>query len=206
MKYCGQIIIVSTICSIIGIITISIISNIDLSRTSSTDFVIATLSLLVTILLGWNIYTLIDFKNKINKAKTDYDKLANEIENINQLAYDANIQTYYTLYQFYIENNKPAGAITALIMALSKMVDIDLAENHKTGNIKRFSNYLSETIKNNKNSDFLFGEINIPIIEADIKKIKNNKDYHYIKDKFDESFIKIDDMISKEKSKSPTNH
>lgn len=73
-------IIATTICSIIGIITISIFLNIELSETGSTDFVISVLSTLVTILIGWNIYTIIDVKSSIEKSEERIRSLEKELE------------------------------------------------------------------------------------------------------------------------------
>ena len=54
------------------------LGNIDLA-----GFIVAVLGLITTILLGWNIYTLIDFKEKIKEvrfAKQEVEKSINELK------------------------------------------------------------------------------------------------------------------------------
>lgn len=161
--------------------------------------IIGILALLVTILIGWNIYTVLDFKNQIFKAQIDYDSMNNKLKEADQMVYNANITTNYALYQFYTDSKKPAGAITAIIIALSAMIEMDLAGNNKIGNIKMFSQYLSTAVDEYNKGKFQFGDNNIRILESNIKKIKENKDYHYVMALFDESFSKIETIISNEK-------
>lgn len=68
--------------------------NIDLSNIELLTFITAVLGILVTILIGWNIYTLIDFKGKmkdIEKVKRDFRKIF-EINKATYLTHVANLE------------------------------------------------------------------------------------------------------------------
>lgn len=159
--------------------------------------IVGVLAILVTLLLGWNLFTLFDFKEKINKAELDYNELKRRISEANGLANDTNVSTSYALYLIFKERNHYAGAITALIQALSVMVDSDFDEYHKNGEFDNFSKYLSELMNNLKNCKF--GENNINILEKNMKKIRENKKYHFVRGLFEDSFNKIDYLILIEK-------
>lgn len=161
--------------------------------------IIGVLSILVTILLGWNIYTVIDFKSKIKKAQHDYKKLEGKIIETDQKAFDANISTNYVLYQFYDKNKEYPGAVTSLIIALANMIEIDLAENNKAGNIQRFSEYLKSSYTSMVEEKQQFGENNTKIIAKNINEIRSNKDYHYIENLFKDVFENIESSINTER-------
>ena len=68
--------------------------SIDLSNIELLTFITAVLGILVTILIGWNIYTLIDFKGKmkdIEKVKRDFSKIF-EINKATYLTHVANLE------------------------------------------------------------------------------------------------------------------
>jgi len=164
-----------------------------------SSLLVSVLSLLVTILVGWNIYTVIDFKAQIRKARRDYKKIEGSIKNSDQKAFDANISTNHALYQFYSNNKQYAGAVTSLIIALANMIQIDLAENNKAGNITRFSTYLDNSYKSMIKENQQFGENNIRIIEKNMGIICSNEGYHFIESLFKDTFDEIKNTIAKEK-------
>lgn len=153
--------------------------------------IVAILSILVTILIGWNIFTVIDFKEKIQESLRRYDELNNKLDNAKQLAYDANITTNYALYNFYQNQRAFGGAIASLILTLSFMVECDLSENFRTGNINKVAQCLNKIIE----EDIEFGQNNMRIIEKKITEIRNNKNYHFIKHLFESNFKQIESKI-----------
>lgn len=159
--------------------------------------IVGVLAILVTLMLGWNLFTLFDFKEKINKAELDYDELKERITKANGLANDTNVSTNYALYLIFKESSHYAGAITALIQALAVMADSDFDEYHKMGEFDKFSKYLSELMNNLDNCNF--GENNINILEKNMKKIRENKKYHFVRGLLEDSFNKIDYLILPEK-------
>ena len=99
-------------------------------------FIVAVLGLITTILLGWNIYTLIDFKQKMNeieKIKRDFNK----IFELNRATYTKHIaeleESIATIYGLESGQYKDKHVETEWIANL-----ISAALHHaKTGNNER---------------------------------------------------------------------
>ena len=103
-------------------------SNIDIA-----GFIVAVLGVITTILLGWNIYTLIDFKNKmdeIEKTKRDFRKIF-EVNRVTYLTHVAEIEeSISTIYGLKFGQYKDKYVETEWIVSL-----ISAALHHaKTGN------------------------------------------------------------------------
>ena len=84
---------------------------------TDASFIVNVLSILVTVLIGWNIYQLVDLKNikknheaQINEIKKDFDDRANDIESDNFIETTA-------LYNILSskEKDKPAQYLAACI-------------------------------------------------------------------------------------------
>ena len=60
------------------LVLIGLITNITFCRMYSPDFIISVLSLLVTILIGWQIYTIINIDKKIAEHIKDINKQIRE--------------------------------------------------------------------------------------------------------------------------------
>lgn len=73
------------------------LSNIDIA-----SFIVAVLGLITTVLLGWNIYTLIDFKNKISGIDRREKEIANKLAEIEKNSNILNAHTHDTIANTYI--------------------------------------------------------------------------------------------------------
>lgn len=202
MKDIKQIIPLFLICTtviVMILVLFGLTTNITFSRLYSPDFVISILSLLITILIGWQIFTVINFKAETEKQKEECSAITKKIENIHQISYDAYISAYYGLYIVFNDSGKVPGAITSIILGLDAMAKIDLAGNHKAGNINRFIDYLDKELHTETSAKWQFGKNNIAILEEKIKDIQENSDYHYIEDKLGKLLKQVEEIIQQEK-------
>lgn len=97
MKDIKQIIQMSLICTtsiVMILVLIGLITNITFCRMYSPDFIISVLSLLVTILIGWQIYTIINIDKKIAEHIKDINKQIRE-----DIKYNSNTFTLVCLAQ-----------------------------------------------------------------------------------------------------------
>lgn len=185
---------------VISIATALILIHTDISKSDCTFCIgsasTTVLSILVTILIGWNIYTVFDFKSENEKSIKNFDEINKRFDAVQGRARNALISSNYTLYTVFHNEQQPAGAITSLILVLSTMIENDFENNLKENNIVRCSEYLDKELQ--IMNGFYFGETNIKILMSEIKKIRENKFYSLIEDKFEDSFKRIEELISKE--------
>lgn len=172
-----------------------------LSRNQSVEFdyigaIIGILSILFTVLMAWNIYTVFDYKESIRKSKHDYEDLNKRFNEINDSTSLLQIETQYALYQVYKWNNKHAGAITTLIVMLSRMMEHDLSRHNETGEIDRFIKCLKDEL--NTSEKYEFGEVNVKINREYIKRIRANSGYHFVKNRIESTLERIEEIINKE--------
>ena len=86
-----------------------------LPRTDGLDYIgviVGILSLLVTILIGWNIYTVIDFNKKKEELSKNEAVLSDLILRVNNntTADSAALEFYFAyLYAYLLTNNEPLG-------------------------------------------------------------------------------------------------
>ena len=86
-----------------------------LPRTSGLDYIgviVAILTLLVTILIGWNIYTVIDFNKKKEELSKNEAVLSDLILRVNNntTADSAALEFYFAyLYAYLLTHNEPFG-------------------------------------------------------------------------------------------------
>ncbi|WP_456098516.1 hypothetical protein [Prevotella histicola] len=86
-----------------------------LPRTDGLDYIgviVGILSLLVTILIGWNIYTVIDFNKKKEELSKNEAVLSDLILRVNNntTADSAALEFYFAyLYAYLLTNNEPFG-------------------------------------------------------------------------------------------------
>ena len=86
-----------------------------LPRTDGLDYIgviVGILSLLVTILIGWNIYTVIDFNKKKDELSKNEAVLGDLILRVNNntTADSAALEFYFAyLYAYLLTNNEPLG-------------------------------------------------------------------------------------------------
>ena len=123
------------------------LSNIDLAA-----FIVAVLGLITTILLGWNLYTLIDFKQKMNeieKIKRDFNKIF-ELNRATYIAHIADIEeSIAIIYGLKLEQYKETNAETEWISHLI----YSALHYAKTGNKKKGNLLIHEAIEAIKHVD-----------------------------------------------------
>ncbi len=88
MKDIKQIIPLFLICTTVIVMILVLFGltiNITFSRLNSPDFAISILSLLVTILIGWQIYSIIDVRKTIEMQNTEISNFRNTINEMNEL-------------------------------------------------------------------------------------------------------------------------
>lgn len=93
---------------------------------------VGILSLLVTVLIGWNIYVLIDFKKNINDAEQKHNYLVHHTETSLLIMYKANADIAY-------EKNNLFGLINNSIFAIGIAIQL--------GNIKLGESLLKRVLE-----------------------------------------------------------
>lgn len=83
---------------------------------------IGVLSLLVTVLIGWNIYTVFDSNNRIDKLKRYVDEFRDRSNaTINSLQ----MQTYMSLADFYRKSNVPHEYLIHSLLVVKHAINTD---------------------------------------------------------------------------------
>lgn len=152
-------------------------------NTSEDSILTSVLSILVTVLIGWNIFQLIDirgFKHTIE-------------EDVNEKVRGVLATLYYNSYQSF-KNNSIVGAITSLILCINQLLKNTEEEED---NIKRIIDELNN-LSNDLSDNDKFGENNVRILKRNIKEIKKNKDYKIYKNYIDATLNSINNRIKKE--------
>ena len=163
--------------------------------------IVGVLSILVTALLGWNIYQVID----IRSIKNDFDLIRREAARINNKAFDASSRANHSMYLFFRNNEQYPGAVTSLILCLSDMIESDLISNVKEKNIDRNSENLKECVQEMIARSQEFGDNNIGIIKRALSTIKENENYDFIHKQYCDLFEKIESaIVGEDKMKAKT--
>lgn len=160
--------------------------------------IIGSLSLLTAVLIGWNIYTVIDFKE--NSKKINFivkQSKINKKEYESQLNKSLSI-SYYSSYLCFLNSKEYAGAITALICSIRYLIE-DVKGNYQVENFEQQSTKLNQLLSLLTDCKYNFGENNTRIIKDNIKYIKSHKNWWIIKGMFDNCFLNICNIINKEK-------
>ena len=139
---------IAVICSLIALFHVC-------PRVLGLDYlgiIVGILSLLITLLLGWNIYTLVDFKRKMNELN-DIKKDFRKIFDVNRATYIAHIadieESIAIIYGLKLEQYKETNAETEWISHLI----YSALHYAKTGNKKKGNLLIHEAIEAIKHVD-----------------------------------------------------
>lgn len=142
--------------------------------------VVSALSVLITFLLGWNIYQLID----IRQVKEQIQK------NVNERLRGIMASMHYNSFLAFKDKSN-IGATTSLVLCLNELLK---NADDEVDNIERAIRELNDSFAKLKDGD-MFGENNRKILFRIIREIKKNKSY-----KTEE----LDDIISQIKKRLDT--
>lgn len=158
----------------------------------SASFPLGVLTLLVTVLIGWNIYSLIDF----NQRKAEIDEISKKLGVAIDEASQAASAAYWGMGYMFYESKQYAGAATSLVV-LVKWLLTDACSNVSEGNfayVAQILRYSHEAISKDS-AKYKYDDNNRRILRTHIFEIRSHKDYHLIKNDFDDTFNNILDMI-----------
>lgn len=124
--------------------------------------VIGILSLLVTALIGWNIYQVINIKRIKEQIQKDVDEKTRLV--LASLHYNSFLA---------FKNNSSVGAVTSLIMCLNQLLK---NTDEEAENIERIIREIKETFNKVKGTD-VFGANNRRMLYKTIREIEKINDY-----------------------------
>lgn len=116
----------------LAIILLWITGSIGISIVSSDNFVgvsVALLTIIVTLLVGWQIYNAIEIKEKINTINSLESKLANQAHELEQKFNKSNHNLSYIAAQLAIDRENYIDAYRWLINSLQYSVLLDRPRN-----------------------------------------------------------------------------
>lgn len=156
-------------CIYIWLITLSVIVLLNIigfcvlctEDSLSLDFsglLVGILAILVTVLIGWNIYRVLD-EDRISKIEISMQEKFRE----------AMVHVHYNSYIAFKAQNAVAGSITSLVQTLDFLFQ-NVDEEYE--NIERNCGYLEEELKRIPNS---FGETNCKILRKGLSKIEKSE-------------------------------
>lgn len=139
--------------------------------------IVGILSILVTVLMTWNIFSVIDFKEKTKKVelleKKQKDALCHLFNNM--------AVSQYSVYLSFKEKQKWAGAVTALVGVVRYMMyDGNFKYNLYANNFNIQHKNLKEAIGEFEKGRAKLGLNNIHILNEHITEICRDKNYPYI--------------------------
>lgn len=149
------------ILSVIGLLNIMSFSVLCREDSLSFDYLgllVGILAILVTVLIGWNIYRVLD-EDRISKIEISMQEKFRE----------AMVHVHYNSYIAFKAQNAVAGSITSLVQTLDFLFQ-NVDEEYE--NIERNCGYLEEELKRIPNS---FGETNSKILRKGLSKIEKSE-------------------------------
>lgn len=145
---------------------------------------------LVTVLIGWQIYSIIDFKERAKELIQIKENLNLLSDGVSQAA----SVSYWALFTMFDKNKEYQGAITSLVSMIQWLLN-DVRSNIEVGNFNKAKTELKKSIKGLKNK---YESNNCEILKKSINEIITHKNYSFIKNDFDEIFNDILDEVKKE--------
>ena len=155
-----------------------------LPRTETLQFdyigvIIAILSILVTVLIGWNVYSIIDLRKYSEKYKTDTQTLANLLytENYGRVNYQMQTeQSLFDIYHYLVLKQSPLGLeYNFLLHGLCTLQSASQNEHYELCNelVKALNEIFVDTSKIKMNSVAKNGLLNIYSSIPNKDKIEN---------------------------------
>lgn len=161
------------------------------------EVVVGILSLLVTVLIGWNIYTLIDFKEKDKEFKIIKDRVVAENMLLREKLFNSLIVSYHASYLTFHSAGCYSGAIVSLICILRYML-YDASCNVDVGNFERVGVLLKNDWIEFESRKCEFGTNNCRILEDSFKEIQQHENWVFFKKDYEAIFNKILEQIGTE--------
>lgn len=150
--------------------------------------IVALLAIIVTFVLGWQIFNIFELKNKIDEVNELKKQFKEQQNNIQQLTLKNKHITGFTWGKSAIKDNDWAGAFRYLILSLSASLQLDSPIN--IDGIFIFLRIISQNIKpNTKYTNDCYQEI----VKAD-KEIRSLHNFSLIEERYKESY---DNIIAK---------
>ncbi len=118
---------------------------------------------IVTLLLGWNIYTAIDIKQEWKENKERIDKITIELDELQKEKFNSRANNNYSSSLFFLQEKDYAGALYSALQCINNMLP-DYPTNQKLDNFDRAKNIIYICIEKNKGSEFSY----------------NSSDYNYL--------------------------
>lgn len=146
---------------------------------------VALLAIIVTLVLGWQIFNIFELKNKIDEVNELKKQFKEQQNNIQQLTLKNKHITGFTWGKSAIKDNDWKGAFRFLILSLSASLQLDSPINVDI--IFIFLNQISQNIKpNTKYPNDCYQEI----VQAD-REIRSLHNFSLIEERYRESYDKI---------------
>ena len=150
--------------------------------------IVALLAIIVTLVLGWQIFNIFELKNKIDEVNELKKQFNEQQNNIQQLTLKNKHLTGFTWGKSAVKDNDWAGAFRYLILSLSASLQLDSPINIE--GIFIFLRIISQNIKpNTKYTNDCYQEI----VKAD-KEIRSLHNFSLIGERYKESY---DNIIAK---------
>lgn len=147
--------------------------------------IVALLAIIVTLVLGWQIFNIFELKNKIDEVNELKKQFKEQQNNIQQLTLKNKHITGFTWGKSATKDNDWAGAFRYLILSLSASLQLDSPINIDV--IFIFLRKISQNIKpNTKYSNDSYQEI----VQAD-KEIRSLHNFSLIEERYKELYDKI---------------
>ena len=163
-----------------------------IDTSSYISIIVTLLGIIVTVVLGWQIYNVIDFKEKVKEIgtlKNDYEKLKSNIEesnlNIEESNLNIDIVANQSIAQEYVSKKFYGLAVISYMKALYSLMskkDINMAM------VK--IDVIFEYLKHYSSAHFLRdSQFNVrESIEKLDSEIRSHKNYVFIKDRYEHFF------------------
>lgn len=193
--------------AIAAIIATICMANDICSKEMQTDIQIDVLAILVTVLIGWNIWTVIDVKQEMQRQQEETrkiekqlnEKITNQFGPLNKQVLVSLVTINYHAYLNFRGRKEYAGAITSLVLAIKFMI-INIEDEKE--NLLKCCNTL-RTYLNETRGKFQYGENNMEILKRNIIEIQSNKNYEQIKEELENPIFVILADISSEMNLYP---
>lgn len=160
--------------------------------------IMGILSLLVTALIGWNIYTIIDFKEKDREMKAIKKDAIKEKERLWEELHSCLSTAYYASYVAFDGMKQYPGAITSLVCTVGNLL-YDVKSNVAVGNFQRLHILLLKNLEDFQNDTCKFGENNCRILYDTIANIQKHVDWQLIKHDYENVLTIILQLVESER-------
>lgn len=146
---------------------------------------VALLAIIVTLVLGWQIFNIFELKNKIDEVNELKKQFKEQQNNIQQLTLKNKHITGFTWGNSAIKGNNWCTAFRYFILSLSASLQLDSPVN-----VESILAFMSEISKKLQPHTKYAKEYYQEIVDAD-KEIRSLRNFSFIEGKYKESYDKI---------------